>query len=39
MLIDGAKMDMNREDLEKTLQVNFIGPVDLTEQIKDLIPS
>jgi len=39
MLIDWAKMDMNREDLEKTLQVNFIWPVDLTEQIKDLIPS
>ena len=39
MLIDWAKMDMNREELEKTLQVNFIGPVDLTEQIKDLIPS
>lgn len=39
MLIDGKKMDMNREELEQTLQVNIIWPVDLTEKIKDLIPS
>lgn len=39
MLLDGKKMDMNREDLEQTLEVNFIWPVDLTEKIKDLIPA
>lgn len=39
MLIDADKMETNREDIEITLQVNLIWPVDLTEKIKDLIPS